>query len=106
MSKVITIAYISRNTKKTTSVQKEDYPKGYYLRDPINYELATGKVTSINGYCYRNNDDVLGDNFGYFNGYPADDEIMYDLSQMKRADSNIVWDAIDAIEPHVLGTAE
>lgn len=74
---------------------------GTFSKDAI-----TGKVTSINGYCYRNNDDVLGDNFGYFNGYPADDEISYDLSQMKRADSNIVWDAIDAIEPHVLGTAE
>ena len=43
-----------------------------------------------------------GDNFGYFNGYPSDDEVLYDLSQMKRADSRIVWDAIDAIEAEVL----
>ena len=45
----------------------------------------------------------MGDNFGYFNGYPNGDEMSYDLSQMKRADNNIVWDAIEAIELEVLG---
>lgn len=66
----------------------------------------TGELHSLNGFCYRNNDDKPGDSIGNFGGYPAGGEIMYDLSQMKRADSNIMWDAIDAIEPHVLGTAE
>ena len=63
-----------------------------------------GKLTSISGECYRNVDGNMGESFGYFNGYPNGDEMMYDLSQMKRADNNIVWDAIEAIELEVLPT--
>ena len=44
----------------------------------------------------------MGDSFGYFNGYPNGNEMVYDLSQMKRADSELVWDAIEAIEAEVL----
>ena len=61
-----------------------------------------GKLTSISGECYRNVDGNMGDSFGYFNGYPNGDEMVYDLSQMKRADSELVWDAIEAIEAEVL----
>ena len=61
-----------------------------------------GKLTSISGECYRNVDGNMGDSFGYFNGYPNGNEMMYDLSQMKRADSELVWDAIEAIEAEVL----
>ena len=60
------------------------------------------KLTSISGECYRNVDGNMGDSFGYFNGYPNGNEMMYDLSQMKRADSELVWDAIEAIEAEVL----
>lgn len=63
-----------------------------------------GKLTSISGECYRNVDGNMGDSFGYFNGYPNGNEMMYDLSQMKRADSELVWDAIEAIEEEVLPT--
>lgn len=63
-----------------------------------------GKLTSISGECYRNVDGNMGESFGYFNGYPNGNEMMYDLSQMKRADNNIVWDAIEAIEAEVLPT--
>lgn len=63
-----------------------------------------GKLTSISGECYRNVDGNMGDSFGYFNGYPNGNEMMYDLSQMKRADSELVWDAIEAIEAEVLPT--
>lgn len=65
-----------------------------------------GKLISISGECYRNVDGNFGDSFGYFNGYPSpnSDEMSYDLSQMKRADNNIVWDAIEAIEAEVLPT--
>ena len=62
----------------------------------------TDALISISGECYRNVDGEMGDNFGYFNGYPSDDGVLYDLSQMKRADSRIVWDAIDAIEAEIL----
>ena len=60
---------------------------------------TTGAIQSINGSCYRNNNGEMGDYFGNFNGYPqADGTMDYDLSQMKRADSNLVWDAIEDIE--------
>lgn len=62
-----------------------------------------GKLTSISGECYRNVDGNMGESFGYFNGYPNGNEMMYDLSRMKRADSELVWDAIEAIELEVLG---
>ena len=62
----------------------------------------TDVVTSIYGDCYRNVNGETGDHFGYFNGYPSGDEMVYDLSQMKRADSNIVWDAIDDIEAEIM----
>ena len=61
-----------------------------------------GKLISISGECYRNVDGNMGDSFGYFNSYPNGNEMMYDLSQMKRADSELVWDAIEAIEEEVL----
>ena len=61
-----------------------------------------GKLTSISGECYRNVDGNMGDSFGYFNGYPNGNEMVYDLSQMKRADSELVWDAIEAIEAEIL----
>ena len=63
-----------------------------------------GKLISISGECYRNVDGNMGESFWYFNGYPNGNEMMYDLSQMKRADNNIVWDAIEAIETEVLPT--
>jgi hypothetical protein len=32
-----------------------------------------------------------------------DGEIRYSMSEMSRRDSNLVWDAIDGIEPYILG---
>lgn len=73
--------------------------QGNFVKD-----ATTSKLTSINGQCYRKNEQgEQGDYIGNFNGYPqADGEITYDLSQMKRSDSNLVWDAIDDIESQVL----
>ena len=67
-------------------------------------DAQTNVLVSISGECYRNVDGNMGDSFGYFNGYPSpnSDEMSYDLSQMKRADSELVWDAIDAIETEIL----
>ena len=73
--------------------------QGNYVKDAV-----SGNLQSINGSCYRKNQDGSQGNFiGSFNGYPqADGEITYDLSQMKRSDSNLVWDAIDDIEAQVI----
>ena len=35
-----------------------------------------------------------------------DGEVRYSLSEMSRKDSNKVWDAIDEIEPYVMGENE
>lgn len=61
-------------------------------------------LQSIQGGCYRNENGDAGAYFGSFTGTPTPDgEIQYDLSSMKRQDSNLVWDAIDEIEPNIMG---
>ena len=77
--------------------------QGSYVKDAV-----SDKLQSINGQCYRKNEQgEMGDYIGNFNGYPqSDGEITYDLSQMKRSDSNLVWDAIDDIESQVLPVDE
>jgi hypothetical protein len=77
--------------------------QGSYVKDAVG-----GNLQSINGACYRKNEQgEMGDYIGNFNGYPqSDDSISYDLSQMKRSDSNLVWDAIDDIEAKILGENE
>ena len=77
--------------------------QGNFVKD-----ATTGDLTSINGQCYRiNASGQQGDYIGNFNGYPqSDGSISYDLSQMKRSDSNLVWDAIDDIEAKILGENE
>ena len=77
--------------------------QGSYVKDAV-----SGNLQSISGSCYRKNQDGSQGNFiGSFNGYPqSDGEITYDLSQMKRSDSNLVWDAIDDIESQVLPVDE
>ena len=75
---------------------------GNFVKDAV-----SGNLQSINGTCYRNNDGNMGANFGFFNGNPqASGEIDYDLSSMSRADSNIVWDAIDEIQANIVPVDE
>ena len=73
--------------------------QGNFVKDAVN-----GNLQSINGQCYRKNaQGEQGDLIGNFNGFrQPDGTITYDLSSMSRADSNLVWDAIDDIESQVL----
>jgi len=77
--------------------------QGNFVKD-----ATTDAITSIQGSCYRKTaGGEQGDFFGTFNGYPqSDGEIYYDLSQMKRSDSNLVWNAIEDIEGEILGSNE
>ena len=77
--------------------------QGNYVKDAVN-----GNLQSINGECYRKNEQgETGEYIGNFNGFPQPDgSINYDLSQMKRSDSNLVWDAIDDIQNEVLPVDE
>lgn len=65
-------------------------------------DAASGKLKSINGNCFHPSDEGEGEGFGSFYGYPNGDEMVYDLSQMRRADSELVWDAIEDIETELL----
>lgn len=73
--------------------------QGNFVKDAV-----SGNLQSINGACYRKNaQGEMGEYIGNFNGFPQpDSSISYDLSQMKRADSNLVWDAIDDIEAQII----
>lgn len=94
--------------KKVTSNSTYEYKNddvivtGSYAKDVTN-----GQLQSLNGQCYRNNNGAQGEFFGNFNGVPrSNGEIRYSMSEMSRQDANIVWDAIDEIEPCVLNDGE
>ena len=72
--------------------------QGSYVKDAVSDNLQ-----SINGQCYRKNEQgEIGEYIGNFNGNPqSNGEITYDLSQMKRSDAILVWDAIDDIEGQI-----
>ena len=78
-------------------VQDSIIVNGNYTKD-----VSNNTITNIHGDCYRNDGGNIGANIGYFNGYPNGDEFTYDLSQMSRRDSNLVWDAIDEIESNII----
>jgi hypothetical protein len=75
---------------------------GSFVKNAVN-----GTLRSISGDCYRKNAaGEQGDYIGNFTGTPDGNEIVYDLSQMKRSDSNLVWNAIEDIEGEILGSNE
>ena len=91
------------NINSSTLNSEYEYKNtGIIVQGSFVKNAVSGDLQSISGSCYRNNAGQLGDYFGNFNGYPQGDDITYDLSQMKRSDSNLVWDAIDDIESQVL----
>lgn len=68
----------------------------------------TGDLVSISGNAYeKTQEGEQGAYIGVFNGYMREDgEMHYSLSEMSRAQSNLVWDAIEGIEAYVMGTDE
>jgi len=71
---------------------------GNFTKDATNDTLQ-----SISGSCYRKTESgEQGEYIGNFNGYQREDGIKYSLSEMTRRDNNLVWNAIDGIEPHIL----
>ena len=79
---------------------KNDYVvvNGNFVKD-----AKTDVLSNISGTAYRKDSQgEQGEYIGNFNGYMRDGEIKYSLSEMSRADSNLVWDAIDAIEANII----
>ena len=69
-----------------------------------NIDNTTSTLQSVNGTVYQQNQDgEQGEYIGNFNGYMRDGVIRYSLSEMSRQQSNLVWNAIDGIEPNITG---
>lgn len=92
---------ITSSTLNSNYEFKNDYVvvNGNFAKD-----AKADSLTNVSGSAYRKDSQgEQGEYIGNFNGYMRDGEIKYSLSEMSRQDSNLVWDAIDAIEAHVIG---
>jgi hypothetical protein len=88
----------------TTATSQFNYKNVIIVQGSFVKNAMSGDLMSIHGDCYRKNaQGEQGEYIGYFDGTPNGSEIDYDLSKMNRSDSNLVWDAIDEIEPEILG---
>lgn len=87
---------------QTLNAQYEYKDESLVVMGNFNKDASNESLQSINGSCYRNNNGEQGDYVGNFNGYPRDGEIRYDLSEMTRQNSNLVWNAIDEIELEII----
>lgn len=98
----------------TFTITSSNLNNGYNYKDSAvivtgsyNKDAQTNTLQNVSGQVYRQNEQgEQGDYIGNFNGYMRDGEIRYSLSEMSRRDSNLVWDAIDGIEPYILGENE
>ena len=98
----------------TFTVTSSNLNNGYNYKDSAvivtgsyNKDATTNTLQNVSGQVYRQDaQGEQGDYIGNFNGYMRDGEIRYSLSEMSRRDSNLVWDAIDGIEPYILGENE
>lgn len=93
------------------TITSSNLNNGYSYKDSAvivtgsyNKDAQTNTLQNVSGQVYRQNQQgEQGDYIGNFNGYMRDGEIRYSMSEMSRRDSNLVWDAIDGIEPYILG---
>ena len=99
--------FVVKNVTSNTTYEYSDASiivTGNYVKD-----ANTGALQAYNGQCYRKNaQGQMGEYFGNFNGFlrEGEQEVKYSMSEMSRRDSNLVWNAIDEIEPNVIGTDE
>lgn len=97
---------VTGKTENTSYVCKQS---GIYVHGTITVDKLSDKFVSIDGYCYRLNEQgEQGESFGNFNGYLRETGIKFNLSEMSHADSNLTWDAIDEIlkENHLVDNEE
>lgn len=92
---------IKDSTSKTTFEYSNDkmIAQGEYEKG------LQGKLKTVKATCFHKNEDgTIGTNFGNFHGIMrADNKIHYSMSEMSREDSTTVWDAIDEMEPEIIG---
>ena len=86
---------VKSSTINTAYVCKQS---AIYVHGTITVDKLSDKFVSIDGYCYRLNEQgEQGEAIGNFNGYLRETGIKFNLSEMSHADSNLVWAAIDEI---------
>lgn len=93
---------IKSSTLNSNYEYKNDYVvvNGNFVKD-----ATTNSLNNISGSVYRKDaEGEQGEYIGNFNGYMRDGEIKYSLSEMSHRDSDLVWDAIDAIEANIINT--
>lgn len=74
---------------------------GKFVKNSI--DGGNEELQRIDGACYYNEDGNPGALIGSFVGTPLPNgEIGYELSRMSRREKDLVWDAIDEIEPNIL----
>ena len=94
-SQKTTVDYKYTNTANTCIVT------GQYSKN-----VSTGALESYNGQMYRvNQQGQQGEYIGNFNAYYREQQqqLKYNMSEIARKDSDLVWDTIDELEPYVLG---
>ncbi len=86
---------VTNSTINTAYVCKQS---AIYVHGTITVDKLSDKFVSIDGYCYRLNEQgEQGESFGNFNGYLRETGIKFNLSEMSVADSNLTLAAIDEI---------
>lgn len=87
---------------QTTNAEYEYKNDAIIVQGNFVKDAANDSLMSISGSCYQKDGETLGEYIGNFNGYPRNGEIRYDLSEMTRQKSNLVWNAIDEIESNII----
>ena len=93
-------------TKRVEDTQYEYRTNEIIVTASSRKDIVSETVREINGQVYNLTDGQRGDHIGNFNGYMRGEEMRYSVSEMSRQNSAKVWDAIDEIEPEVLGAEE
>ena len=91
---------------QTSNVQFEYSNDTLIIQGQYAKNVSTSVLQSYSGSFYRKTEQgQMGEYFGNFNGYLRDGsaEVKYSMSEMSRTDASAAWDAIDEIEPYVIG---
>ena len=89
---------------QTTDTQYEYRNENIIVQGGYIKDAETDELKSVNGSCYRPtaSEEEIGEDIGNFNGYMRDGQIKYDMSEVTRQDSELVWIAITEIEQNII----
>jgi hypothetical protein len=91
---------------QTSKIEFEFTNNTLIVQGKYEKNVSTSMLMSYTGSCYRKNQQgQMSEYIGNFNGFlrSGSDTVKYSFDEMTRQDSNLVWDAIEEIEPYVIG---